>query len=456
MPDQFDAIIIGADQPGSVLAARLAGAGRRVALVGPGQPGAGDASTPIQALAASARRAWSARQAARFGVVLDGPVTVDMEAVKARKDAIVAAATAALADRLARFPSLAFVRGEAHFLSPTEVKVGRRRLSAPQIFINTGTSASVPPWPGIKSVPYLTSSSMMNLDSMPDHLIIVGAGHVGLEFAHIYTRLGAKVTVISRGPRALSAEDADISAAIRTMLEAEGVTFMFGTTLEAVARAGHGVLLSLRSGKRLASIEGSHLLVATGRRPDTDALNLAAAGLEADDTGFIPVDDHLRTAVPGIWALGGVTGRGAGIQTSCSDCEMVADNLLDGGQRSIAGRIPVCGLFIDPPLGRIGMTEARLRQSGRKALIATMPMTEAPRARDRGETQGLMKILVDAASRRILGAAILGIGGDEVVQSLLPAMAAGTPYTALMATTHIHPTVTSHLPTLLARLKPLR
>jgi pyruvate/2-oxoglutarate dehydrogenase complex dihydrolipoamide dehydrogenase (E3) component len=295
----------------------------------------------------------------------------------------------------------------------------------------------------------------MNLDSLPGHLIIVGASYIGLEFAQMYARFGAKVTVIERGSRPASREDPDISAAIKGILEAEGVTFMFGTTVEAVAKAGHGVLLSLKSGERLASVEGTHLLVALGRHPNTAALDLAAAGIETDQRGFIPVDDNLRTKVDGIWAMGDVNGRGAFTHTSYNEFEIVADNVIGGGKRSLAGRIPVHGLFIDPPLGRIGMSETEVRKSGRKALMGVMPMSRVSRAKERGETQGLMKVLVDAESKQILGAAILGIGGDEVVHSLLQLMAAGTPYTTMMPTMHIHPTVTELIPTLLADLKPL-
>lgn len=458
MSEQFDVIIIGAGQSGPFLAARLAGAGRKVALIEREHLGGtcvNDGCTPTKTLVASARAAWAARHAAEFGVVLKGPVTVDMAAVKARKDKVVNASVKGLADWLGGLKTLEYIKGEGSFVSPTEVKVGKRVLTAPQIFLNTGATASVPDWPGIKSVPYLTNSSIMNLDSLPGHLIIIGASYIGLEFAQMYARFGSKVTVVERGTRPATREDADISAAIKDILEAEGVTFMFGTTVEAVAKAGHGVLLSLKSRDRLASIEGTHMLVALGRTPNTAHLNLAAAGIETDARGFIPVDDHLRTKVKGIWAMGDINGRGAFTHTSYNDFEIVADNVVDGGKRSIAGRIPVYGLFIDPPLGRIGMSEAEVRKSGRKALMGIMPMSRVSRAKERGETRGLMKVLVDAESRQILGAAVLGIGGDEIVQALLQLMAAGTPYTTMMHTMHIHPTVTELIPTLLADLQPL-
>ncbi|UJW84908.1 FAD-containing oxidoreductase [Devosia sp. SL43] len=458
MSEQFDAIIIGAGQSGPFLAARLAGAKKKVALIEREHLGGtcvNDGCTPTKTLVASARAAWSARHAAEFGVSVKGPVTVDMKAVKARKDKVVGASVTSLTDWLGSLKTLEYIKGEGSFVSPTEVKVGRRVLTAPQIFINTGATASVPDWPGLTSVPYLTNTSMMNLDTLPGHLIIAGASYIGLEFAQMYARFGAKVTVIERGPRPASREDEDISASIRAILEADGVSFLFNTTVEAVARAGHGVLMSLKSGDRRASMEGTHLLIALGRTPNTAELNLAAAGLETNARGFVETDDHLRTKVKGIWAMGDVNGRGAFTHTSYNDFEIVADNVVDGGKRSVAGRIPVYGLFIDPPLGRIGMSEAEVRKSGRKALMGVMPMAKVSRAKERGETQGLMKVLVDAETKRVLGAAILGIGGDEIVHSLLQLMVAGTPYTTMMQTVHIHPTVTELIPTLLADLKQL-
>ncbi|KKC38222.1 mercuric reductase [Devosia epidermidihirudinis] len=458
MAEQFDAIIIGAGQSGPFLAARLAEKGQSVALIEREHLGGtcvNDGCTPTKTLVASARAAWAARRAGDFGVVVKGPVTVDMRQVKARKDKVVNASVTSLSDWLGGMKTLQYIQGEGRFVSPTEVAVDGRILTAPRIFINTGATASVPDWPGLNTVPYLTNTTMMDLDTLPSHLIIVGASYIGLEFAQMYARFGSKVTVIERGSRAATREDPDISASIRSILEAEGVTFLFGTTVEAVSRAGNGVLMSLKDSQRRSSVECSHLLVALGRTPNTGQLNLSAAGLETDAKGYIPVDDHLRTKVAGIWAMGDVNGRGAFTHTSYNDFEIVADNLVDGGKRSIAGRIPVYGLFIDPPLGRIGITETEARKLGRKVLMGAMPMARVSRAKERGETQGLMKVLVDAETKKVLGAAILGIGGDEIVHSLLQLMAAGTPYTTMMHTVHIHPTVTELIPTLLADLKPL-
>ena len=457
-PDSFDAIVIGAGQAGPSLAARLAGAGRRVALIERSHLGGtcvNDGCTPTKTLVASARAAWAARRAGDYGVVVKGSVNVDMAAVRARMDAVVSASVSGLTDWLGSYETLEIIRGEASFVSANEVAVNGRQLRAPQIFINTGGRASIPDWPGLNKVPFLTNTSILRLDSLPGHLVIAGASYIGLEFAHMYARFGAKVTVVERGPRAAQREDADISQHIRQILEAEGVTFLFNTTIESVARAGTGVLVSFKTGDRRASVEGSHLMVALGRTPNTEALNLSAAGVATDARGYIVTDEHLRTNVPGIWAMGDVNGRGAFTHTSYNDFEIVANNVLDGGTRSVAGRIPVYGLFIDPPLGRVGMTEDEVRRSGRKALIGTRLMSNVARARERGETQGMMKVLVDAKDKTVLGAAVLGIGGDEVVHSLLQLMAAGTPYTTMRDTVHIHPTVSELIPTMLGALEPL-
>lgn len=458
MSEHFDAIIIGAGQSGPFLGAKLAGANKKVALIEREHLGGtcvNDGCTPTKTLVASARAAWMARRAGDYGVGIKGTVTVDMKAVMARKDKVVGASVKSLHEWIGGLETLEYIKGSGSFVSPTEVRVNGRTLTAPQIFINTGASPMIPDWPGLDRVSYLTNSSILELDVLPSHLIIIGASYVGLEFAQMYARFGSKVTVIDRGSRPASREDEDISAAVRKICEAEGVSFLFNTTVEAVARAGNGQLLSLKTGERRASVEGSHLLIALGRKPNTAELHLAAAGLEADKHGYIPVDDHLRTKVGGIWAMGDVNGRGAFTHTSYNDFETVADKVIEGGNRSIGGRIPVYALYIDPPLGRIGMNEAEARQSGRQVLSATMPMSKVARARERGETEGLMKVLVDADTKRILGASLLGIQADEVVQSMLLLMTGDLPYTTLTNTMFIHPTVTELLPSLFANLQPL-
>ncbi|WP_375450106.1 FAD-containing oxidoreductase [uncultured Devosia sp.] len=458
MSETFDAIIIGAGQSGPFLAAKLAEAGWKTALIERTHLGGtciNDGCTPTKTLVASARAAWSARHAANWGVNITGPVTVDMKAVKARKDAVVNASVQSLTEWLGGLEHLEVIWGSAQFVSPNAVAVNGRTLTAPKIFINTGAAPSIPDWPGLSDVPYLTNTTMMDLDTLPEHLVIAGASYIALEFAQMYARFGARVTIIERGSRPASREDEDISAAIRQILEADGVSFLFDTTVQSVAKAGQGVRLDLTGTAASTVIEASHLLIALGRTPNSADLDLPAAGLAADKRGYIPVDDNLRTIQPGIWAMGDINGRGAFTHTSYNDFEIVADNLLDNGNRSIAHRIPVYGLFIDPPLGRIGLSEHEARASGKNVLMGTMPMAKVSRARERGETQGLMKVLVDAESHRVLGAAILGIGGDEVVHALLQLMAGDLPYTVMQHTVHIHPTVSELIPTLLADLKPL-
>lgn len=458
MVEDFDAIIIGAGQSGPFLAVRLAEQGQKVALIEREHLGGtcvNDGCTPTKTLIASARAAWIAWRSSEYGIQIDGPIRVDMKAVKARKDDVVAASVKSLSELLASHETLEYIQGHGRFVSSTQVRVGQRMLRSSRIFINTGASAVTPDWPGLSDVPYLTNTTMMELDAVPDHLVIAGASYVGLEFAQMYARFGAEVTVIERANRIASREDEDISDAIRGILEADGVRFLVGSAIEEATATKHGVRLSFRSNDQSGSVEGSHLLVALGRTPNSSDLNLTAAGLDTDARGYIPVDDHLRTNVPGIWALGDVNGRGAFTHTSYNDYEIVADNILERGSRSIARRIPVYGLFIDPPLGRVGMTEAEVRRSGLAAMASTFPMARVARARERGETQGLIKVLVDAASGIILGAAILGVEGDEVVHSLLQQMAAGASYEQMMRTVHIHPTVSELIPTVLAGLKPL-
>ncbi|MEO5806197.1 FAD-containing oxidoreductase [Devosia sp.] len=457
MSQQFDAIVIGAGQSGPFLAARLADAGWKTALIEKTHLGGtcvNDGCTPTKTLVASARAAHMARRAADFGVGT-GPVAVDMKAVKARKDKVVGASVTSLTDWLGNLPNLTIFWGIGSFVSATKVKVNDEILTAPKIFINTGARPSAPDWPGLANVPYLNNTSMMDIDVLPEHLIIAGASYIGLEFAQIYRRFGSRVTVIDRGSAPASREDADISAAIRDILEAEGVEFLFDTSDVIVGKSGAEIQISLQAGGKPTSVMGSHLLIALGRNPNTEDLNLAAAGITPNKRGFIEVDEHLRTGIPGIWAMGDVNGRGAFTHTSYNEFEIVADNLLDGGNRDIAARIPVYGLFIDPPLGRIGISEKEARASGKNVLMATMPMTKVGRARERGETQGFMKVLVDADTKLVLGAAFLGIEADETIHSLLQLMAGELPYTVMQQAVHIHPTVSELVPTLLGGLKPL-
>lgn len=454
----FDAIVIGAGQSGPFLAVRLAKAGQTVALIEREHLGGtcvNDGCIPTKTLVASARAAHVARHAGDFGVRIDGPVRVDMQAVKARKDAVVNESVAGLSTWLGGIQGLTLVRGEARFIGPTSVQVGEDEYRAEKIFIDVGGSANVPDWPGIGEVPHLTNTTMMAVDFLPAHLVVVGGSYIGLEFAQMYRRFGSEVTVIEASPRLISREDEELSDAVRSMLEGEGVSVRVRAGHLAMARAGNGVCVTFETDGLAQSVTGSHLLVAVGRRPNTATLGLAAAGIEVDAHGYIVVDDELRTTAPGVWALGDCNGQGAFTHTSYNDFEIVAANLLDGDTRRVSDRIPTYALYTDPPLGRVGMNEAQVRASGRAAKVATFPMTRVGRARERGETTGFMKVFVDAGTDRILGAALFGIEADEVVQTLLLAMAAGLPYTRITRTMFIHPTVNELLPSLFQALEPL-
>lgn len=459
MPQSFDAIVIGAGQAGPSLAARFAQAGQRVALIERGPLGGtcvNDGCIPTKTLVASARAAHVARQAAEFGVQVDGAVRVDLRAVKARKDAVVDESIANLTRWLQGLPTLTLVRGQARFVAPNRLRVGDDELSAPKIFVNVGGRPTVPDWPGLHDVPFLTNTSMMAVDTLPEHLVVVGGSYIGLEFAQMYRRFGSAVTVIEAAPRLIAREDPEVSDAVRAMLEREGLEIHLGAKDLAMSRGGGGgvrVTFGVDGAARV--VDGSDLLLAVGRRPNTDGLGLDAAGIAVDARGFIVVDDELRTSAPGVWALGDVNGRGAFTHTSYNDFEIVAANLLDGGTRRVSDRISTYALYTDPPLGRIGMSEAEVRATGRAALVASFPMARVGRARERGETTGFMKVLVDAQTQRILGAALFGIEADEVVQLLLLAMAADLPWTRIAQTMWIHPTVTELLPSLFATLKPL-
>jgi pyruvate/2-oxoglutarate dehydrogenase complex dihydrolipoamide dehydrogenase (E3) component len=460
MSERFDAVIIGTGQAGPSLAVRLANAGRKTAIIERkviGGTCVNNGCIPTKTLIASARAAYVARRGGDYGVTVTAPIHVDMVQVKQRKDSVVCASNENLTRWLGGTSGLAVMRGHARFEGPKTIRVGDRLLEAGQVFINVGGRAAVPDMPGLAEVPYLTNSTIMHVDFLPEHLIIVGGSYIGLEFAQMYRRFGSRVTVIEMGARLIGREDEDVSAAIQAILEAEGIAFRLNAKCVALARSASGsdVVVNLSCDEEPLEIAGTHVLLAVGRVPNTGDLGLDKAGIATDAHGYINVDDQLRTNVPGIWALGDVNGRGAFTHTSYNDYEIVAANLLDGDSRRVTDRITTYALFIDPPLGRAGMTEKEVRASGRKALVSTMQMTRVGRARERGETQGFMRVLVDAETKRILGASLLGIEGDEAVHSLLDAMYAGAPYTVIQRAMHIHPTVGELIPTLLGGLKPL-
>ena len=460
MSNAYDAIVIGSGQSGPFLAVRLAKAGMKTVLVEREHLGGtciNDGCTPTKTLVASARAAHVARRAAEYGVVIDGPVSVDMKAVKARKDRIVAQSVEGLAKWLAGTKNLSLLWGHARFTGPNAVEVNGETLEAPKIFINVGGRAVLPTWQGIAEVPVLTNTSMMDIDTLPEHLIIAGGSYIGLEFAQMYRRFGSRVTVVEYGDRLIAREDREVSLEVQQILEREGVGFHFSVQSATVSTGanGRGIRIAIDAGGTAHELEGSHLLAAVGRRPNTDDLGLDKAGIATDSRGFITVDDELRTSVPGVWALGDANGRGAFTHTSYNDFQIVAANLLDGGKRRVTDRLSAYALFIDPPLGRVGMSEAEVRARGKPALVGVMPMTRVSRAKERGETQGFMKVMVDAETERILGAALLCIEGDEIVHSLLDAMTGELSYKVIQRAVHIHPTVSELIPTLLESLAPL-
>jgi len=458
MAQHFDAIVIGTGQSGPALAHRLAGAGRRVAIAERKRFGGtcvNNGCIPTKSLIASARAAHVARRAADFGVLVEGQVRVDMKAVKARKDAIVRVSNEGVEEGLREAPGITVVTGHARFVGPRQVAVGDDLLTAGQVFINVGGRANIPPIPGIDRVPWLDNSSMMAVDFLPEHLVILGGSYIGLEFGQMYRRFGSEVTIIQRNERLVPREDPDIAQAIREILEDEGIRILTDADATQIESRGGKVAVSVTAGDETREVVGSHLLVATGRRPNTGDLGLDAAGVETDARGYIKVDGQLCTNVPGIFAMGDCNGRGAFTHTSYNDFEIIAANLLDGEERRIEDRIPTYGLFIDPPLGRAGMTETQVRREGIKALVARMPMEDVGRAYERSETKGFMKVIVDAENKQILGAALLGIEGDEIVQGLLDIMYAKAPYTVIQRAMHIHPTVYEMIPYIFEDLQPL-
>lgn len=455
MARTFDAIVIGAGQAGPPLAGRLTDAGQTVAVIERKYVGGTCVNTgciPTKTLVASAHAAHLARRGSEYGVGT-GDVTVDMARVKARKDKIMLGDRHGVESWIEGMNGATLIRGHARFVDPHTVDVDGERLTVERIFLNVGGRAVVPEFPGLDGIDYMTNTGILEIDSVPEHLVIIGGSYIALEFAQMYRRFGAAVTVVEKGPRLTAREDEDVSAAIKDILEAEGITVVLDATGIRFTKRDNGFDVVPRDDAQ--PIAGTHLLLAVGRQPNTDDLDLQKAGVEVDERGFIVVDDQLRTNVEHIWAMGDCNGKGAFTHTSYNDFEIVAANLLDDDPRRVSDRVPTYALYIDPPLGRAGLTEAQVRASGRKALVGKRPMTRVGRAVEKGETQGFMKVVVDAETQEILGAAILGVGGDEVVHAILDIMAAKEPYTAISRTMHIHPTVSELVPTMLQELKPL-
>ena len=458
MSAKYDAIIIGTGQSGPALAGRLNEEGLKTAIIERGLVGGTCVNVgciPTKTLVGSARVAHLAREASRFGVSIGGDVSVDMAAVKARKDEISGASNKGVTDWLEGMEHVDLIRGHARFVDSHSVRVDDGHYEADRIFINAGGRARVPDWDGLEQVPFLTNSSIMDVDFLPQHLVIVGGSYIGLEFAQMYRRFGSEVTVVEMQDRIIGRDDDDVSDAVKEILEGEGVKLRLGADCLAARSTASGIAVQVSCDEGPEEVLGSHLLVAVGRLPNTDDLGLENAGVTTNKFGYIEVDDQLRTNVPGIWAIGDVNGRGAFTHTSYNDYEIVAANLFDNDPRKVSDRLLCYGLFIDPPLGRIGMTEREVRASGRRALIGKRMMTRVGRAREFGDTRGFIKIIADADSKEILGAAILGMNGDEVIHCLLDTMYARKPYTVISRAVHVHPTVAELIPTVLQEMVPL-
>ena len=458
MANHYDAIIIGAGQAGPPLAGRMNQEGLKVAIIERKLMGGTCVNvgcTPTKTLVGSARIAHYARHALDFGVVIDGDVRVDMKKVKARMDQVSGESKSNVTAWVEGMGNVDLIRGHAHFVDANTVEVNGDRLTSDKIFIDVGARARVPDMPGLAEVAFLTNSGMMEIDFLPEHLIIIGGSYIGLEFAQMYRRFGSKVTIVEMADRIIPRDDEDVASVVQEILEGEGVDFRLQAECVTVRPHGQGVAVGVSCDVGPKEITGSHLLLAVGRVPNTDDLGLENAGVTTDERGFINVDKHLRTNVPGIWAIGEVNARGAFTHTTYNDYEIVAANLFDDDARSTDDRILCYGLFIDPPLGRIGMTEQQVRESGRRALVGKRMMTRVSRAREFGDTRGFIKILADADSKEILGAAILGMNGDEAVHCLLDVMYAKQPYSVISRAVHIHPTVAELIPTVLQEMQPL-
>ncbi|MBV8924304.1 MAG: FAD-containing oxidoreductase [Bradyrhizobium sp.] len=461
MTRTFDAIVIGAGQAGPPLAGRLTASGMKVAIIERDKFGGTCVNTgcmPTKTLVASAYAAHLARRGADYGIVLDQPVRLDMRKVRSRAATVTANASRSVENWLRNMKGCTVFQGSARFEGPKEVRVGPELLSAPRIFINVGGRAVVPDLPGLDEISYLTNSSMLELERVPEHLVVIGGSYIGLEFAQMYRRFGAEVTVVEMGPRLVGREDPDISDAVRDILEKEGIHVRTSAECIRFAKGNPkgqpGIRVGVDCTQGDPEILGSDVLLAVGRRPNTGDLGLDRAGVALDHRGYIMVNEGLQTNVAGIWALGDCNGRGAFTHTAYNDYEIVAANLLDGENRRVSDRVSGYALFIDPPLGRAGMTEAQVRARGKPYLSSTRPMTRVGRAVEKDETLGFMKVLADPATKEILGAAILGTGGDEAIHGILDAMNAKTPYDRLRWAVPIHPTVSELIPTLLLGLQP--
>ena len=457
MTQNFDAIVIGTGQAGPSLTSRLTASGMKVVIIERDKFGGTCVNTgcmPTKTLVASAYAAHMARRGADYGVVLDQPVRIDMRKVRSRAETVTANSSKGVENWLRNMKGCTVFQGSAQFEGPKEVRVGAKLLSAPRIFINVGGRAIVPDLPGVNEIPYLTNSSMLELERVPEHLVVIGGSYIGLEFAQMYRRFGAEVTVVEMGPRLVGREDPDVSDAVRDILEKEGIHIRTSAECIRFSKGSPGVRVGVDCMHGDPEILCSDVLLAVGRRPNTDDLGLERASVALDPRGYVMVDESLQTNVTGIWALGDCNGRGAFTHTAYNDYEIVAANLLDGEKRRVSNRVLGYALYIDPPLGRVGMTEAQVRARGLPYLSSTRPMTRVGRAVEKDETLGFMKVLADPATKQILGSSILGTSGDEAIHGILDAINAKTPYDQLRWAVPIHPTVSELIPTLLLGLQP--
>jgi pyruvate/2-oxoglutarate dehydrogenase complex dihydrolipoamide dehydrogenase (E3) component len=458
MSTGFDAVVIGMGQAGPPLAARLCAHGMKVAVAERDKFGGtcvNNGCTPTKSMIASAYAAHMARRAGEYGVMLAEAPSVSMKRIKARTDEIVRKAREGVENWMEGLKYATIYRGHARFSGPRSVEVNGETLTADKIFVDVGGRPLIPEMPGLNTVPYLTSVTMMDLDFVPEHLLVIGGSYVGLEFAQMFRRFGSRVTVVEMGPRLVGHEDVDVSCCIEDFLSVESIALRLGARCVSVQNTAHGLSVGLDCEAGEPSEHGSHLLLAVGRAPNTDDLGLDVGEIEADEHGYIEVDEELRTSNPHVWALGDCNGKGAFTHTAYNDYEIAADNLLAGAGRKFTDRIPVYALYTDPPLGRVGMNEAAIKKAGAEALVGKLPMTRVARAREKGETQGFLKVHVEERSKRILGASLVGVGADESVQSLIDAVYAKTPYTEFQRHVRIHPTVSELLPTVLEDLRPI-
>ncbi len=458
MATKYDAIVIGTGQAGPSLAERLGKAGWKVAVIERHLFGGTCVNTgciPTKTLVASAKIANMVNRSSEYGIDISGNIIIDMKKVKARKDEISGASNQGVENWVKNMENVDVYEGHGKFENNKTIKVNEEILEANNIFINVGGRANIPPIQGLNDVSFYTNSSMMSVDFIPEHLIVIGGSYVGLEFAQMYKRFGSKVTIVETAGRLIAREDKDISDNIKEILEDEAINIRLSAECINVNKKGKEILVGVDCESGDNEVSGSHLLLATGRKPNTHDLGLENTDIEVDERSYIKVDDKLQTNVSGIWAIGDCNGKGAFTHTSYNDFEIVAANILDSDPRKVTDRILCYGLFIDPPLGRVGMSENEVKKSGRKALVGLRKMSRVGRAREKGETKGFMKVIVDAESKEILGAAILGVDGDEAIHCILDVMYAKAPYTTIQRAVHIHPTVAELIPTVLGSLEPI-